>query len=899
MSVSTSQQPAPEQVLGQDAERPQAGARGALKIYFGYAAGVGKTFAMLEAARRLRADGVDVVAGYIEPHERPETLALLGNLEAIPRQSIEYRGVTLDEFDLDAALGRKPSVILVDELAHSNAPGCRHRRRWQDIEELLDAGVDVHTTLNVQHVESLKDAVCRITGVIVRETVPDSVFARADSIELVDIAPDDLLQRFREGKVYMPAQAERAMQRFFQRAHLVALREIALRYTADRMHAETRLARAERADSRVWPTRERLLVCVGASPTSASVVRAAKRMASALDADWLAVTVETPATEQMTSRARAQVLHNLMLAGQMGAEVLTLIGVDTVDTILACARDRNVTKIVLGKPMEPFWRHVLHTTILDRLMAAAGDIDLCVISGVEERQPDMVRVRRLRFPWRHYSITIGVTAACTLLATSLRWLDLNLSDVIMVYLLGVVFVSSRYGRGSGVLSAILSVLAFNFFFTEPYYSFAISSTQYIVTFVVMFVITLVISAFTSRLRRNAALIQQRAWQTETLYRLTRELASASNMFTLSTIAERHLGHLFKCPAAVFLPDSFGMLHAISATHAFAANANELAVAQWVLENNRPAGSGTDTLGDSAGLYVPMNTPQGTNGVLGIALPGGRQALMPDQYLLLQTCVTQVAQALERERLSQQAQETAVCMEREQLRNTLLSSVSHDLRTPLAGIAGASSSLLNGAYSPPQQRELLRTISEEAQRLTRLVENLLNITRIESSAPSLNKEWHPVEELVEAAVSTVKDALKARDMRISLPDDLPLVNTDGVLLTQALANLIENAALYTPATTPIELTAHAGDGIVQIEVADHGPGIPAGELELVFEKFHRGSVQQAAASRGAGLGLAICKAVVGLHKGRVWAENRPEGGARFVIALPTGGIPPAVHEPPSL
>ncbi len=452
MDTQETQRPTPAQVLDQvGGNESKADARGSLKIYFGYAAGVGKTYAMLEGARKLRADGIEVVAGYVEPHERPDTRALLENIERIPPQSIEYRGVTLREFDLDAALTRRPAVILVDELAHSNAPGCRHRRRWQDVEELLGAGIDVHTTLNVQHVESLKDTVCKITGVVVRETVPDNVFTRADSIELVDISPDDLLQRFREGKVYMPDQAARAMQQFFQRAHLAALREIALRYTADRIGAETRLARAKRADKAVWPTRERLLVCVGASPTSATVVRAAGRMATGLDADWLAITVETPATEKMTAKARAKVLHNLMLAGQMGADVLTLIGTDTVATITACARDRNVTKIILGKPVEPWWRHLLRDSILDRLLATAGDIDICVVSGAEERQPDMVRIRRPRVPWRHFAATVGVTAVCTVLAAGLKCLRCDPSNYIMVYLLGVVFVSSRYGRRSGVL----------------------------------------------------------------------------------------------------------------------------------------------------------------------------------------------------------------------------------------------------------------------------------------------------------------------------------------------------------------------------------------------------------------------------------------------------------------
>ncbi len=881
--------PDPEALLARVKEEEARRRRGKLKVFFGAAAGVGKTYAMLEAAREQRADGVDVLIGYVETHGRAETEALLEGLEILPRRSVEYRGTTLPEFDLDGALARRPSLILVDELAHTNAPGSRHAKRWQDVLELLDAGIDVYTTVNVQHVESLNDVVAKITGVVVRETVPDSVLEQADEVELIDLPPDDLLERFKDGKVYVPDQAQEAVRNFFRKGNLIALRELALRRTAERVDAQMRVYMHEHAIGKAWPTAERLLVCVSPGPESARLVRAAKRMADQLDAPWVAAYVETPAQLRLPAEVRDRVTQTLRLAEQLGAETVRLPGEKMSEAILAFAHDRNVTKIVVGKPRRRLWTRILIGSIVDALVQGSGDIDIFVISAERQQgvSPSLIRRRAIPTDWAPYIWAMAVVA----LASGVAWLTLpffELANLVMVYLLGIVVVATRYGRGPSLTASVLSVAALDFLFVAPVFTFAVSDVRYLFTFAVMLLVGLVTSSLAARIRMQAVAARQREERTAALYAMSRELASTRGVDQLLTIAVRHISEVFRSQVVVLLPGAGGLVP--SGGGQFALDSNELGVAKWVHEHHQPAGLGTATLPGAAALYLPLQAPRGPVGVLGVR-PADAHALdAPDQLHQLETFANQTALAIERAQLADEAQQAQVRMETERLRNSLLSSVSHDLRTPLATITGAASTILeSGSRLDAQTRqELLESVREEADRLNRLVQNLLEMTRLESGALQLRREWHPLEEVIGAALSRLGKELADRRVDTRVPPDLPLVPIDDVLVEQVLVNLLDNAAKYTPRESPIRIMATATDRAVTVEVADRGPGLPRGEEDKVFEKFHRG----VEGGRGVGLGLAIAQGIVKAHGGRIWAQNLPEGGVAFLFTLPLAGTPPA-------
>ena len=630
------------------------GVAGRLTIFFGYAAGVGKTYEMLEAAQTLAIKGGNVLIGYVEPHGRPETEALLLGLDILPDRIVEYRGIKLHEFDLDAALKAHPTLIVVDELAHTNAPGSRHVKRWQDVEELLEAGIDVYTTLNVQHVESLNDVVAQITGIAVQETLPDTVFDMADEIRIVDLSPDDLLERLREGKVYVPAQAERAVQSFFRKPNLIALRELAMRRTADQINRQAEQKTAlEPKPVKAWPTAERLLVCVGPSPTSATVIRAAKRLAVSLRADWIAASVETPHTADMSEKSRQQFLRNLKLAEQLGAETVTLSGERVADEILAYAASRHVTKIVVGKTNEPWW--LFRRSIVSKVIRRSGDVDVYVIRGVEEPFETPAPVVRKPRNWVGPLYALLTIAAVTAFNYGLSYLGLRETNLVMVYMLAVVFVAARFGRNPAIWASVAAVLAFDFFFVPPYGTFAVSDTQYFVVFAVMLVIALVISSLTARLRQQSQLSRQREQRAETLYYLSRDLAATTGRQQLLTVAQSRLMDLFGPEVTILMPEESGKLKPmVGGDTSFASNPNELAVAQWVFEHHQLAGAGTDTLPDALALYLPLATPSGAVGVIGIRAERIDQLLAPAQRQLLTTFAGQIALALERDSLSEQA-----------------------------------------------------------------------------------------------------------------------------------------------------------------------------------------------------------------------------------------------------
>lgn len=881
----------PDRILARLQREEQERTRGHLKIFFGANAGVGKTYAMLEQARARTVEGWDVVAGWVETHGRKETQALLEGLEQLPPRRSEYRGSSFSEFDLDAALRRRPRLLLLDELAHSNVPGSRHAKRWEDAEELLQAGIDVYTAVNVQHFESVNDVVAQITGITVRETVPDRILDRADEIEMIDLTPDDLLQRLREGKVYLGNQAERALEGFFSKGNLIALRELALRCVAERVDAQMRTYKTEEGIERIWPAAESILVCVSPNPAAPSVVRAACRMAEGLRTRWIVAYVETPGRLHPTEADREQIKRTLELAEQLGAETVILNGASVSEELLAFARTRNVTQIVVGKPARPWWRYRLLGSVVDNLIRGSEEIAVHVIRGTREESSAPPRALRPTSPARSYAW--GAIAA--LLATGIAWLLMRLhlspSTLIMVYLLGVVLTSSRFGRGPAILGSILSVAAFDFFFVPPYHTFRVRDTEYLITLAVMLVVALVISTLVLRIRRQAEFARLRERRTNVLYRMTATLSRAASIKEAVNAAEQYVAEVLDGEVWVLLPDENGHLApGPGVTSLFPLGPKEVGVAQWVFDHGTPAGHGTSTLPGAQALYIPLTGSRGSVGVVGLFLAGTDRSLDPDHFHLLETLAGQIALAIERAHLEEEAQAARLRAEAERMRNALLSSVLHDLRTPLTSITGAASSLLEeeGRFDPETRRELLLSISDEADRMNRLVQNLLSMTRLESGALRPNKQWHPIEEVVGAALTRLEKQLTGRPIEMRLPEDLSLVPLDDVLIEQVLFNLLDNALKHTPAGSPIGISASLVDGGIEVSIADRGPGLPAGDEERVFEKFHRSGGRPG--QGGVGLGLTICRGIVESHGGTIRAENRPGGGAVFSFILPIEGQP---------
>lgn len=880
--------PNPDALLARvQAEEAQA-KRGALRIFFGYAAGVGKTYSMLETARQTVSQGREVVVGYIEPHARPETQALVTGLESLPAKEYEYRGVTLREFDVDAALARRPDVMLVDELAHTNAAGCRHEKRWQDVEELLEAGINVWTTLNVQHIESLNDVIGQITGVTVRETVPDRVFDAADDVELVDITPEELLTRLRAGKVYIPEQAQRAVHSFFQKANLTALRELSLRQVAQRIHSDVESARQQQAVIQPWATAERLLVCVGPSPTTARVIRTAKRMAAAFDAPWLAVSVDLTG-KAPHSPMNQQVAEHFRLAERLGAETMTLAGQNICGTVLEYARSRNVTKILIGKTHQPRWRRFIVGTTVDEVLEQSGDIDVYVIHGEEEKQESAPSqssaARSNKLPYFYATVLIFLTGCVAYALRFLHFADAE-ANTVMLFLAAVAWAAFRHGRGPAALASVLAVLVFDFFLVPPLRTLAVADAQYVVTFAVMLAIGLVISTLTSRLRAQVESTRQRERRTSALYELGKKLSSLYGNVFLAGAAGEKMAELLGGEVAIYLRQPSGVPELVFGHESsIAKHAVSVPVAQWAIEHDQIAGAGTNTLPSAVALFLPLVGSQRTYGVIAIRVPHIKRLLEPDPRRLLEACANQLALALERDQLAIDAAEARIQAEAEQVRSSLLSSVSHDLKTPLAAIAGASSSLLETtSLDDETRRHLLETVADEAARLNRLLENILQMSKLDAGAAAPNKQWHVLEEIVGSALHRTRRDLVHHKVSVHLPDDLPLLFLDGLLMEQLFVNLFENAARYTPPGTQVTIRAALDGKTLRIAVSDDGPGLPAGSEERIFDKFFRAS-PTADGGRGSGLGLAICRAIANAHGGHITAANRSDGGAEFVLRLP--------------
>jgi len=869
-------------------------AGGKLKVFFGATAGVGKTYAMLGAAHEQQDDGVDVVVGWVETHGRAETEALLEGLTILPPRVVDHRGTTLREFDLDAALARRPQLILMDELAHTNVPGSRHPKRWQDVKELLKAGINVYTTVNVQHLECLNDVVAQITGVRVNETVPDSVLEQADDVELIDLPPDDLLQRLKDGKVYMPEQAKHALQNFFRKGNLIALREMALRRTAERVDQQMEVYRRDHAVVRTWPAGETLMVCVNMKPRGTRLVRAARTMATGLHAKWIAVYVQTPRHLRMPQVDRDRVNQTLRLAELLGAETVMLSGANVAQELLSYARTRNVTKIIVGKPVRPRWKEWVFGSVVAELVQQSGETDIYVITGeAGESRPLATQAVKRSSDWSSYGLgVVGVG-----LSTGVAWLMFpyfGLANLIMVYLMGVVLVATRYGRGPSVLASVLSVAAFDLFFVPPYLSFAVSDIQYLLTFAVMLLVALTISGLAVRTKQQAELARHQERRTAVLYALSRELATHRGVATLTQLAVQHVREVFDSQAAIFMADLNKHLVLQRGEQLFFEfDPKEAGVAQWVFEHGERAGLGSDTLPGASALYLPLVGSKGPIGVLAVRPTLATRFLDMEQLHLLEVLANQIALALERARLAEEAQQAHVSVETERMRNAILSSVSHDLRTPLATITGAASGLLEekDQLGPTARHELAKSIYNEAHRLDRLVRNLLDMMRLESGAVQLQKEWHPFEEIVGAALTRLESRLNGHQVRTNFQPDLPLVLLDGVLMEQVLINLLENALKYAPPSTAIELSATGSGHELVFEVSDRGPGIPAGDERRIFDKFYRAGP---AREGGVGLGLTICRGIIEAHGGRIWVEKRPGGGAVFRFTLPIEQPQPTIE-----
>ena len=880
--------PSPDALL----QAAQQESRGRLKIFVGAAPGVGKTYEMLTAARARLQEGIDVVVGVVETHGRKETEALLEGLEVIPRQRVEYKGRALDEMDLDALLARRPQLALVDELAHTNAPGSRHPKRYMDVEELIAAGIDVYTTLNVQHIESLNDVVARITRIRVRETVPDSIIDKADDIELIDLTPDDLIQRLKDGKVYVPHQAERAIRHYFSPGNLTALRELALRRTAQRVDEQMVSYMQAHAIVGPWAAGERVLACVGGDPSSIDVVRHAKRMADSLKAPWTAVHVETGRNLGMSETERDRIAEALRLAQRLGAETVTLPGQSVADTIADYARANNFTHIIIVQPQRSRWLELLYGTLAQALIRSADGASVHVLGRSKETtEPQSQRALPSEPVARGsdakaYLGSLAFVAVALGVGLVLRQ-ALGVASIALTFLTAVLISAVAYGLWPALFACFASVLAYNFFFLPPLYTFTIADPENVVALFFFAITAVIASNLTARVRAQAITARQRARTTEELYQFSRKLAVAANLDDLLWATVHQIALMLKVRVVILLPEGDSVAVRAGFPPEDSLDAADVAAARWCWDKNHAAGRGSDTLPGAKRLFLPMQTGRGAVGVIGIDRDEPGPILTPDQQRLLNALADQAALAIERVNLVEDVDRARLVAETDRLRAALLTSISHDLRTPLASILGSVTSLAtqDEVLDRATRLDLIRTIQEESERLNRFIGNLLDMTRIESG--SMQPRAGPIElsDVIGSALRRAGKILAAHRTQVRLEPDLPMLDLDDVLFEQVLFNLLDNAAKYAPAGSLVTIRAWQQNGQVCVQMIDEGPGIAPADLEHVFDKFYRaGDADRRRA--GTGLGLAICRGFVEAMHGTITAANRPDGtGAVFTITLP--------------
>lgn len=868
--------------------------RGRLRIFLGAAPGVGKTYEMLSAARVRQREGVDVVIGVVETHGRAETAALMVGLEAIPLRQVDYQGRTLEEMDLDAILLRRPGIVLVDELAHTNAPGSRHPKRYQDVQELLEAGIDVYTTLNIQHVESLNDVVARITRIRVRETVPDSVIDRADDIELVDLTPADLIQRLHDGKVYVPAQARRAVEHYFRIGNLTALRELALRRTAQRVDDQMVDYMRSHAIEGPWPAGERVLVCVGGDAPSDGLVRQARRLADRFRAPWTAINVETPGQLRDDARQQAWATEALRLAQRLGGEAVVVPGLDIVGAVIEHARTYNATHIMVGKSVTPGWRGIVHRSVAHGLIHRAGGIAIHVIEASDRTPPQPRAAEPVALP--PYLISLGLVAASVPVAAVLQQ-ALDITNVSLVLLTAILLGAMRYGTGPSLVACLAASLAYNFFFLPPLYTFTIADPENIVALFFFTVVALIVSNLAARLRGQVLATSQRARTTESLYQFSRKLAVSLTLDDLLWATCHQIATVLKVRSVILLPDGDTLAVRAGFPPEDALEDADLAAARWSWDRNHVAGRGSDTLPGAKWLFLPMRTARGPIGVVGIARDGADPILTPEQQRQLDALTDQSALAIERINLAHDLNQARIQAEADRLRGALLTSISHDLRTPLASILGSATSLrAHGVTLDGETREaLLTTVIDETERLNRFIGNLLDMTRLEAGVLRPALSLTVLSDVIGAALQRASGILSGHEIAVDLPPNLPMLDLDMVLFEQVLFNLLDNAAKYAPPGSLIRLQAEQDGDVVRLMVIDEGDGIPPADRTRIFDKFYRsgGGDRRRA---GTGLGLAICRGFVEAMGGTIEVTDRGDRpGSIFTLAFPVPVLTPIEQE----
>jgi two-component system sensor histidine kinase KdpD len=876
--------PRPEALL--QAARQES--RGRLKIFLGAAPGVGKTYEMLQSARAKRADGVDVVVGVVETHGRRETQALLESLEVIPKRRIDYKGRVLEEMDLDAILARRPRLVLVDELAHTNVPESRHPKRYLDVEELLAAGIDVYTTVNIQHIESLNDIVAQITRVRVRETVPDSIIDRADDIEVIDITPDDLIQRLREGKVYVPDTAQRALEHYFSPGNLTALRELALRRTAQRVDEQLLTHMQSHAIAGPWAAGERILVCVDEKPGAATLVRYTRRMADRLRAPWVALHVETARSLRLSEEERDRVADTLRLAEQLGGEAVTIPGRDPADEIVRYGEAGNVTHIVIGKSPKSRLAQALRGSVTQELIRCAGDISVHVVAGSEHVPAKRTASRQAEgaVDLLPYLWSTGFVAGALGLGFVLQQF-LDVQNIALVFLTAVLASAVSYGLLPALYASVASMLAFNFFFLPPVHTFTIADPENVVALFFFLIVALIASNLTARVRSQAVVARHRAKTTEDLYLFSRKLAGVGTLDDVLWATAFQIASMLKVRVVILTPEGPSVTVKAGYPPEDALDQADLAAAKWAFERDRAAGRGADTLPGARRLFIPMRTGRGPVGVIGIDSDKEGPLLTPEQRRLLDALSDQAALAIERVHLVDDVDRAKLAVEADRLRSALLTSISHDLKTPLSTIIGAAGTLnsLGQSLGEQAKQELMTTIQDEAERLNRFIGNLLDMTKLESGAIAPNASLHDVSEVVGSALQRAAKVLHQHHAEVEIEADLPMVKVDGVLLEQVLFNLLDNASKYASPGSTIRIRAWHDGSAVSLQVLDEGEGIPADDVERIFDKFYR--VRKGDRVRaGTGLGLAICRGFVEAMGGTIAAANRSDrSGAVFTITLP--------------